>query len=293
MAKVISIIAKKGGCGKSETAMNLCYGLGAKGHRVLLCDADPQGNSTGIVLGIDQEMTDQSVIDFQETFQEFRKTNDQFAAAYKALQSVVKKGNFEYDMHDVLENNCTIHKAIQKTRFPKVDIIPASSELLMTDLALKSSMNPSNRLRRAIQEIEDQYDYIIIDNQPFENSLTYNAMAACYKEGDLIIIPTKINRGGLEGTFGTLTTALEWLQVEQLGYDVKILITMANRNKIDQQWTQELKESFSTNIFQTVIRYQAKPILEASLNREILLEKSKSSVADDYWELVEEITHLD
>lgn len=293
MAKVISIIAKKGGCGKSETAMDLSYGLGCQGKKVLLCDADPQGNTTGIVLGIDQEMNEESVNEFHDLYRSFlTEKEDAFMAAYKALQKVVEKGHIIHDMHDVLENNCTIKEAIQKTRFSNVDIVPASSQLLMTDLALKSSMNPSNRLRRAIQEIEDSYDYVIIDNQPFENSLTYNAMAACYKEGDLIIIPTKINRGGLEGTYGTLTTALEWLQVEQLGYDVRILITMTNRNRVDQKWTQALQEAFGEYVFQTTIRYQAKPVQEASLKREILLERSKSGVADDYRKLVEEILQM-
>lgn len=296
-AKVISIQAKKGGAGKSETSLNLSYGLAMKGKKVLAIDFDPQGNLSDILLGRDQNLNQQGAEQFLNDFQSMTAAGlNTFMSGYQALGNFVKQSSLAYDIKKVILQECSIEDAILKTRIDGLDVVPANNNLSTADIELKSQMNPANRLRKAIKSVEEKYDYIIIDNQPFENALTYNSMSACYKEGDIIIIPIKINRGGLIGTFDSITTCLQWLEnYEPLPFDIKLLVTMKNKNNIDTKWVECLKKAFGSFMFDTVIPYQAKPVEEASIHQKILLEsdmKLKSKVAQEYQALVEEVYQL-
>lgn len=195
-----------------------------------------------------------------------------------------------YDIHHVLEGECRVDEAIYPTRYENIDIIPSGTELSMTDYQLKNkSLEPYRALRMALDKVRDQYDVILMDNQPFKNALTFNAIAACVREGDMILIPTKINRGGLEGTYETMETIMEWLRSESLPLDIRLLATMVNRNNIDKSWIEALREAFGNRMFQTTIRYQAKPVEDASMRKRILLETYKKGVAEDYMNLVNEL----
>ena len=297
MAKVISIQAKKGGAGKSETSLNLAYGLASKGKKVLAIDFDPQGNLTDILLGRDQKLSQQGAEEFLQRYDQLVESGMNTAlSAFQALGDFVQKSTFEYDVHKVILKQCDIKDAILHTRIEGLDVLPADNNLATADIELKSQMNPANRLRMAIQKIEKDYDYIIIDNQPFENALTYNAMSACYKKGDLIIIPIKINRGGLIGTYDSLSTCFQWLEAyEPLPFTIKFLVTMQNKNNIDKTWVECLKHAFQDSMLNSVIPYQAKPVEEASIRQRILLENDKnlkSRVAQQYQAFVEEICEL-
>lgn len=296
-AKVISIQAKKGGAGKSETSLNLSYGLAMKGKKVLAIDFDPQSNLSDILLGREQKLNQQGAEDFLSDFEKLIDSGlNSFMSGYQALGNFVKQSALDYDIKKVILQECSIKDAILPTRINGLHVIPSNNDLSTADIELKSQMNPANRLRRAIKEIEEEYDYIIVDNQPFENALTYNSMSACYKEGDIIIIPIKINRGGLIGTYDSITTCLQWLEsYEPLPFDIKLLVTMKNKNNIDTKWVECLKRAFGSYMFDTVIPYQAKPVEEASIHQKILLEndkKLKSRVAQEYQALVEEVFAL-
>lgn len=295
MAKVISILMNKGGVSKTETSLNLAYGLSVKGKKVLLIDMDPSSNATSVILGLDNNLSEQGASQYKELFDKYiSEGQPRILACYEAMHEYLKQTPYKYDIHDVLEDQkLDIHEAIQKTRFENLDLIPSSVALSTTDIKLKGSINPYNRLRRAIQKVEDEYDFILLDNQPFENSLSFNSITACYKEGDLIIAPTKISLGGIQGIDSTLHTILQWMQeVESLRYDFKLLITMKNRNGVDNKWTDILHETFGEYMFDTVIRYQGKPVADASMNRKILLETPKFGVAEDYQNFVDEIFSL-
>ncbi len=293
MNKVINVLSHKGGCGKSETVLNIAYGLAEKGNKILVIDCDPQCNSTSILLA-DKPLKESESDLFLDLYKKFGgETSGDFNSAIRALKEYVEQSRVTHDIHDVLENKCNPQEAVYETRYENIDIMPSGTELSLTDYQLKSlSLNPYQALRIALAKLEKDYDYIIIDNQPFKNALTFNTIASCTKEKDLIVIPTKINRGGLEGTHETIQTIMEWLNAEKLPLDIKILATMTNRNKIDTTWCKALKEAFGNLMFDTSIRYQAKPVEDASMKKRILLETTRQGVAEDYLNLVNEIAML-
>lgn len=289
MSKVIVVLSHKGGCGKSETVLNLAYGLAQKGKKVLVVDGDPQCNITSILMS-EVPLSESESNVFLNEYVQLQAEQSQFLAAYQALKKYVEMNRVNYDIHHVLEGECRVDEAIYPTRYENIDIIPSGTELSMTDYQLKNkSLEPYRALRMALDKVRDQYDVILMDNQPFKNALTFNAIAACVREGDMILIPTKINRGGLEGTYETMETIMEWLRSESLPLDIRLLATMVNRNNIDKSWIEALREAFGNRMFQTTIRYQAKPVEDASMRKRILLETYKKGVAEDYMNLVNEL----
>lgn len=293
MSKVIVVLSHKGGCGKSETVLNLAYGLAQKGKKVLVVDGDPQCNVTSILMSELPLSASESDF-FLNEYTQLQPEQSQFLAAYQALKKYVEMNRVNYDIHHVLEGECRVDEAIYSTRYENIDIIPSGTELSMTDYQLKNkSLEPYRALRMALDKVRDQYDVILMDNQPFKNALTFNAIAACVREGDMVLIPTKINRGGLEGTYETMETIMEWLRSESLPLDIRLLATMVNRNNIDKNWIEALRKAFGDRIFQTTIRYQAKPVEDASMRKRILLEAYKKGVAEDYQSLVNELDALE
>lgn len=293
MSKVIVVLSHKGGCGKSETVLNLAYGLAQKGKKVLVVDGDPQCNVTSILMSELPLSASESDF-FLNEYTQSQPEQSQFLAAYQALKKYVEMNRVNYDIHHVLEGECPVEEAIYSTRYENIDIIPSGTELSMTDYQLKNkSLEPYRALRMALDKVRDQYDVILMDNQPFKNALTFNAIAACVREGDMVLIPTKINRGGLEGTYETMETIMEWLRSESLPLDIRLLATMVNRNNIDKSWIEALRKAFGDRMFQTTIRYQAKPVEDASMRKRILLEAYKKGVAEDYQSLVNEFDALE
>lgn len=293
MSKVIVVLSHKGGCGKSETVLNLAYGLAQKGKKVLVVDGDPQCNVTSILMSELPLSASESDF-FLNEYTQLQPEQSQFLAAYQALKKYVEMNRVNYDIHHVLEGECRVDEAIYSTRYENIDIIPSGTELSMTDYQLKNkSLEPYRALRMALDKVRDQYDVILMDNQPFKNALTFNAIAACVREGDMVLIPTKINRGGLEGTYETMETIMEWLRSESLPLDIRLLATMVNRNNIDKNWIEALRKAFGDRMFQTTIRYQAKPVEDASMRKRILLEAYKKGVAEDYQSLVNELDALE
>lgn len=285
--KVYSVQNEKGGCGKSTTSINLAFGLSNAGKRVLLVDNDPQSNSTSVILkqsrNLNVEEMERFLIDYTN------KTVD-LDEARSILHNYVSKTPFKFDVSDVLDNPEQISNAILKSSYNNLWVLPSSHKLSESDMKLKNAMrNADGRLRMAINIIEKDFDYVIIDNSPFENALTYNSISACYRDGDTIIIPTKVDQGGLEGLDHTISTMIEWLEYGDLKYDFKILGTMVNRNKVDFSVIKFLRLLFKERVFKTTIRYQSKPVVSSSLSKEILINGSKSNVANDYRAFVNEL----
>ena len=289
--KVYSIQNNKGGVGKSETSINLSVECGKKGLRTLLVSLDPQSNSTNRILKAPKKHSIDALKGLMHEFDiKNEESDNQILNAYHALHEYVRKPIFDYDVSNVLEEPSTITKAIVKSEYENLWVLPSTNRLVDTDMKLKlSGKNPSGRLRKALSLVETEFDIVIIDNAPFENALTYNSMCACYKEGDKILIPVKIDEGGFEGLDVTLTTLFDWLETEPLDYDFKIIITMKDRGKIDTQAIDALRYLFKNRVYNQVIRYQPTPVKDCSIRSNVLTEVSSKNVALDYKELCKEI----
>lgn len=304
MVKVMSIQNEKGGGGKTQSATNIAFGLSNAGLRVLLVDLDPQANATSIILKQNKKIDIDSLNKMKSVFEE--KCDEgisRLQAARFALNDYVTKRKYKTDISEVLINPKAVREAIVESDYPNLHIIPSSHTLSEADMELKKQCRKSEeRLRMAIDFIQDDYDVVVIDNSPFINALTYNAINSCYRKGDTIIIPIKVDQGGLEGLDNTVTLMLDWLEYGYLDYDFKILFTMTRNNKIDKETVETIKYLFKDRVFNTVIRDQAKPVTESGFNKEILINeysddgslKKKSAncwkgVAKDYKALVTEI----
>ena len=140
MPKTISILNQKGGVGKTTTAVNLSAAVGAAGHRVLLCDIDPQGNST---------------------------------SGYG-----VNKRSLKLSSYDVLMGSCTAAEAILRTEFRNVDLLPANMDLAGAELELIEREKRESVLKNALIPIWDDYDFIFLDCPPSLGIITLNALTA-------------------------------------------------------------------------------------------------------------------
>ncbi|MCR5781430.1 MAG: AAA family ATPase [Clostridia bacterium] len=140
MHKTISVLNQKGGVGKTTTAVNLSAAVGAAGHRVLLCDIDPQGNST---------------------------------SGYG-----VNKRDLKYSSYDLLTGSCKASDAIIRTGFSNVDLLPANMDLAGAELELIERENRESVLKNALIPIWDDYDFIFLDCPPSLGIITLNALTA-------------------------------------------------------------------------------------------------------------------
>ena len=157
MAKIIAIANKKGGVGKTTTAVNLAAAMAILEKKILLVDADPQANATS-GLGIDVKSQ--------------------------------KLGTYQ-----LLEHTAKADQTIIPTSTPNLDLIPSHIDLVATEIELVDKKNREYMLKKALESVDNQYDYIIIDCAPSLGLITLNALAAA----DSLIIPIQCEYFALEG----------------------------------------------------------------------------------------------
>ena len=164
VGRIIAIANQKGGVGKTTTSVNLSACLAHIGKKVLLIDTDPQGNATSGV--------------------------------------GVNKGEVQQCIYDILIDDVNIKDVIRSTKVENLDIVPATISLAGAEIELVSTISREVRMKHAIQEAKDLYDYIIIDCPPSLGLLTINALTAA----DSIIIPVQCEYYALEGLSQLLST---------------------------------------------------------------------------------------
>ena len=249
MGKIIAIANQKGGVGKTTTTINLAASLGVLEKKVLLIDADPQANASS-GLGIDVEK--------------------------------VEKGTYR-----LLEHSTLAKDVIIPTNSPNVDIIPAHIDLVAIEIELVDVENRESMLKRAINEIVDDYDYILIDCAPSLGLLTLNALTSAHS----VIIPIQCEYFALEGLGKLLNTIKSVQKVHNSELDIEgLLLTMYDsRLRLSNQVVEEVKKHFDKMVFKTIIQRNVRLGEAPSFGESIISYDADSKGANNYLSLAQEL----
>jgi len=253
MGKVISIANQKGGVGKTTTAINLGYSLAEKGMRVLLVDADPQGNTTSGISNLKNQ-----------------KPN-----LYSALIEEVPVENVIYSLRDG-------KNPIRENLF----IIPSNIDLAGAEVELVSMLFRELKLKEVLDKIKDNFDIILIDSPPSLGLLTVNSLVA----SNYVLIPLQCEYYALEGISQLLKTIN--LIKKNLNQDLEILgvlLTMYSRTTLAQQVIEEAQKYFKDKVFKTIIPRNVRLSEAPSYSQSIFEYAPDSSGAEAYKELTKEV----
>ncbi len=249
MGKIIAVANQKGGVGKTTTSVNLSACLAYLGSRVLLVDIDPQGNATSGV-GIDKADVDECV-------------------------------------YDVLVDDVDAASVIKTTIVEKLDVIPSTIQLAGAEIELVSTISREVRLKRALEQVADKYDFVVIDCPPSLGLLTINALTA----SDSVIIPVQCEYYALEGLSQLLNTVR--LVQKHLNKDLMIegvLLTMLDaRTNLGLQVIEEVKKYFQDKVYRTIIPRNVRLGEAPSHGKPIILYDPKSRGAEVYLDFAKEV----
>jgi chromosome partitioning protein len=212
MAKIVALINQKGGVGKTTTAVNLAYALVERGKRVLLCDFDPQGNASSGV-GIDQRSLETSV----------------------------------YDL--IIAEKPDVKSAIIKTKW--MDVLASNTDLAGAEIDLINLPEREYRLKRVLDPLRPDYDYIIIDCPPSLGILTLECLCAA----DSFLVPLQTEYYALEGLSQLMATVRTVQKRLNRGIRIEgILLTMYDgRTNLATQVVEEVKKHFGDRVYRTAV----------------------------------------
>lgn len=299
--RVISVMNEKGGVAKSFCGVNLAVGLAKKGNKVLFVDLDPQHNSSSMLLKDTDEEDINSFVRVGKSVVETVEISDgkdgaKFLKKILSYDESKRKG-----VAFALKNPRLLKAAIVPSDYENIDILCGSHELLQVAAELQNNTsNPSYCLSVGLGTVRRDYDYAVIDNSPFRSALWYNGFTACKKRGDVVIVPTKIDRESLQGLESTLDAYYKAKEGHEAMIDsiiesrYMILPTMTNKTRACRDGLELLKRLFPDNLSNVNIRYQAAPVSKSSFEGVPLLAQQKAeycnaAVYKDLAALVEEI----
>lgn len=254
MGKAIAIFNQKGGVGKTTTNINLAACLALKGKRVLVLDIDPQGNTTS---GI--------------------------GVSKRALKNTI------YNI--LIDKDYDPKNAIFKTKVRNLDLIPASVDLAGAEVELVSIEGRERALKKGLDKVRDEYDYIFIDCPPSLGLLTINSLTAV----DSVLIPIQCEFYALEGV-SQLVSTIELVR-KSLNPNLKIqgviLSMFDGRTNLSAQVVQEVKKYFGGKVYSTVIPRNVRLAEAPSYGMPITEYDPKSRGAEAYMDFADEFLDLE
>jgi len=249
LTKIYAIANQKGGVGKTTTCVNLAASLVATKKRVLLVDLDPQGNAT--------------------------------------MGSGVNKNEIEKSIYDVLTERENIKDCLVFSESGKYQVLPANGDLTAAEVEMLALDNKERRLQNALNQVRDDFDYILIDCPPSLNMLTLNAMTAC----NGVIIAMQCEYYALEGLSALVNTINQIQRV--LNPDLKIeglLRTMYDpRNSLTNDVSAQLTQHFGDRLYRTCIPRNVRLAEAPSFGMPVLAFDRQSKGAIAYLALAGEI----
>lgn len=251
MGRTIVIANQKGGVGKTTTAINLSASLAKLEKKVLVVDMDPQGNTTS-GFGVDKE-------------------------------------NTEYSVYDLLLGECGIKDAVLPDVFEKLSLLPSHIDLAAAEIELIGKEEKEFILKKALDQVKEEYDFIMIDCPPSLNLLTINSMCA----GDTVLVPIQCEYYALEG----LTQLMHTIQLvkDRLNPDLEIegvVFTMYDaRTNLSLQVVENVKNNLNQNIYKSIIPRNVRLAEAPSYGMPITEYDPKSTGAESYLLLAEEVIH--
>ena len=249
MGRIIAVANQKGGVGKTTTSINLAACLADKGKKVLAVDMDPQGNLTS-GLGVDKDAVEKTI-------------------------------------YDLIIGEVGINEVINKEVLENLDIIPTSIDLSAAEIELIGVDDKEYILRNAIDQVKDQYDFIIIDCPPSLSMLTINAMTTA----DSVIVPIQCEYYALEGLSQLIHTVE--LVKDRLNPKLEIegvVFTMYDaRTNLSLQVVENVKDNLQQNIYKTIIPRNIRLAEAPSYGMPINKYDPKSTGAESYMRLADEV----
>ena len=249
MSEIMAIANQKGGVGKTTTTINLSAALAEQGKKVLIIDMDPQGN-TSSGLGID-------------------------------------KDELETTVYQLMIGDNSFDECVQKDVFENLDVLAANVNLAGIEIETMDMEDRNYILRDIISEVEDKYDFIIIDCPPSLNTLTINSMTTA----DSVLVPIQCEYYALEGLSQLIHTVE--LVKERLNPVLEIegvVFTMYDaRTNLSLQVVENVKENLQQNIYKTIIPRNIRLAEAPSYGMPINLYDPKSTGASAYQRLADEV----
>ncbi|RMD04931.1 ParA family protein [Clostridium autoethanogenum] len=247
--KKVSIVNIKGGVGKTVSTVNIAASLGELNKKVLIVDADAQSNAT------------------------------QYLNCYSP------EGISTYDV--LMDKDIDVNTVIKNTNVKGVSIIPANIKLICeNEIVNDTRRSRENRLKKALDNVKEEYDYVIIDCPPSLGIITTNALVA----SDYVLVPIKIDQFALDG-FGYLLDTIDEISNE---FNPKLdftgaFITMDKRTAINRKMKAKLKEALKDKLFNVSIRENVK-VVQSTFEQQPVITYCKNAISSkDYRALTQEV----
>lgn len=253
MGKVIAVFNQKGGVGKTTTNVNLSASVAKMGKKVLVLDLDPQGNST---------------------------------SGYG-----VEKSEVENTIYEVLINSDNIEAAIIKTEFENIDIVASATELAGAEIEFTSVEEREYILKKAVDKVRDNYDYIFIDCPPSLGMLTINCLTAV----DSVLIPIQCEYYALEGVSQLMETISLIKRSLNPNLEIQgvVLSMFDGRANLSIQVVEEVKKYFKGSVYTTLIPRNVRLAEAPSHGKPAIYYDARCKGSIAYLELAEEFIDLE